>query len=590
MKNLQTAKVIGTPTKTAWSQVHILGSEEGKRGDLIVAVSVVNPQEEAEATTIGKEVLEKLSKGFFESEKESLIEQASQVSGAEIEIATLLVLQNYAYLAGFGGGQIALWRDNRLSLLLKSEKDKVSSLSGRLEPKDVLIVGTSAFFKTVGAQTLTDAFSKSASPEDVADGFAPVVHSKSLPSLACAFVKAQISEERKEGKLKDWAVNLALKLPAKKIHIKREESPRRTAVAVGAVLIFLLLVSIAFGAKQKSLRDYRSSYEDRLVKAETLFADALLQREIDKTRSRELFGEAKVLVDALTADGVKDDRLLKLETKMREDEAGILGKTEVSPNVFLDLSLVRSEVSARELVFDKETLAVFDAGGARIISVAASGKKTEVLGDRDEVGSARNIGIYSGVYYALTDRGVLQVGRGSEKTVVEKDEEWEDVSDIEVFGANIYLLTRRNPGQIWRYPGPPAGGEGGFGARQRWFGAGVEPDFSQAADMAIDGSIWVLLSGGNIRKFTRGAPDAFSIRGLDKSFDNPKALYTDENLESIFVLDKNNGRIVETNKKGEFVKAYLWDGMGEVEDIAVAKEIGKIFLLTETKILEIPLQ
>lgn len=585
---LQTAKVIGTPTKTAWAQVHTFGK-------LVVALSVANPPQETEAVVLGKQILEKLNEGYYRSEKETPFEalleavsQAPEQFQAEVEIAALLIWGKYAYLCVFGGGQAALWRSNQLFLLLDSDKNEVASLSGKLEPKDVFIVGTNAFFNTVGAETLSAVLGKSTIPEDIADGFAPLVHAKSLPSLASALVKAPVVEEEKKEeasvlnkisqKAKNMAVALALKLPAKEV--SAQSAPRRTAVSAGLILILLLLVSIALGIRQKNLRDYRSAYEDRLVRAETLYQDAVLQKDIDKTRAREPFLESKSLTAALTAEGVKDRRLEALRESISASEAEILGKIEISPQTFLDLSLVRAEISAQEIVLDKGFLAVLDKGGARIISISTQGKNTAVLAGRDELGEVKDIGIYSDSFYALSNRGVLQVSKGGrEKVVVEPDEDWGSIRFLAVFGSNLYLLS--SEGNIWRYPG--------FAARQAWFGKGVEPDFSQAQDMAIDGSIWVLLADGKIRKFTRGAPDAFQVKGLSPNFSSPTALYTDEDLDGVFVLDKNNNRLVEINKKGEFVKEYLWDGMGEIRDIAVSKEAGKIFLLSETKILEIPL-
>lgn len=618
-----TAKVAGTPSKSAWAQVHTHApSDEEKktaRGELLVALSVSQVSEEVEAVALGKEIITRLHEEYFGKEEgrpfEALKKAVEKVwnefsSGeepaAKVEVITLVIWGEYVYFAAAGGGKVALWREGELVSLLTTRGEPVA-VSGKPQVNDIFIFGTSVFFDAVSQDLLSTSIEKSTVPSDLADNIAPLIHSRTLPSLAAAIVKvseleslpttaeeAQAPTEKPQAtanlfldwwmKSKEPLIALAKKLPKENIYIKKGGKSRRTTVSVGLIILFLLLVSIGLGLRQKNIRDYRSSYEDRLVQAQTLFEDSILQKEANSAKSAESFLQAKAIAETLAGEGIKDPRLETLLARLGEEEEAVLGKVQVEPETFLDLSLVRAGVEGAELVFDEGILAVFDKGGGRVISVTQD-KKTEVVAGETALSNPQNIALYSGRYFSLGDKGIVEVQRRSAaKTAVAPDEEWGEIKSLSAFGGNLYLLDRK--GEIWRYPAI----EAGFGSRQRWFGEGVSPDLSLSADMAIDGSIWILSSSGKISKFTRGAPDSFRVSGLDKEFLNPTALYTDEDLESILVLDKENKRIVELLKTGEYKKQYIWEGMQDVRDIAVSQETGKIFLLTETKILELPLK
>jgi len=69
----------------------------------------------------------------------------------------------------------------------------------------------------------------------------------------------------------------------------------------------------------------------------------------------------------------------------------------------------------------------------------------------------------------------------------------------------------------------------------------------------------------------------------------PIAIYTDENLDNLYILDNGNGRIVEISKSGEFKKEYKGEGIGEANSLVVSRDARSIFLLTDSKVLEIKL-
>lgn len=187
--------------------------------------------------------------------------------------------------------------------------------------------------------------------------------------------------------------------------------------------------------------------------------------------------------------------------------------------------------------------------------------------------------------YLLTGRGILEFDKETkrEKLVVEAEEDWVEIIDLRAFGGNLYLLDRQ--GEIWKYPGI----EAGFGAYRLWL-KGEKPDFSDAIGMSIDGSVWVLKADGTILKYTQGGRDHFAISGLDRSFNNPVAIFTDDDQENLYILDKGNSRVVVINKSGEYHSQYLWSGIVDVTGLIASEEEKKIFLLSGNKIYQIEIK
>lgn len=616
------AKIVGLPSSGSWAQIHSFTPQEREKqkthGELIGVIALKNVSGTLAAVEIGREVLGRLHEEYFGQEKGTVLDRVSaalakiskEFSSLEPEIIASVLWGNYIYLCRAGEGAVFLWRDGKLVRLIKEEGEKVTCVSGKAMEGDVFFLGTESFSRFLRSGDILRALGKGSSPQELADGIAPLVHKTDGELVAAAIMKVtsvgDMAEEdiipidasvgKKEiirkvlffgnvrERVRTLAFALAKILPEKGVYIKKNDAGRRTAVSVGVILILLFSVSIFFGVRQKAQKQYLSSYEDRLVQAKSFYGDAVLQRDVNAPVAKELFLKAENIIGELEKEGVKDEGLTALKEKLINDRGLILGIVEVKPAVFYDLALLRSGVSATELVLHEDTLAVLDSGVPRILSVSTDGKQAAAVSGKEKLGNIKAAALYSGRYFGFSEKGVVEAtAKGGERTVIPPDPELGEVFKMAAFGGNLYLFSRG--GDIWRYPAI----EGGFGAKQRW----IKETAPEAVDIAIDGSIWMLSKEGRMAKFTRGAPDNFRITGMDGEFNNPTALYTNEGLDGIYILDKGNDRVVELGKDGAYRKQYVlreMEDIGEARDIAVSKKAGKLFLLTETKILEIPLK
>jgi hypothetical protein len=160
--------------------------------------------------------------------------------------------------------------------------------------------------------------------------------------------------------------------------------------------------------------------------------------------------------------------------------------------------------------------------------------------------------------------------------------EWEGDVLIYAYAGNFYVLERE-ASKIWRY----AGVEGGYGSKQDWLTAGTEPDLTSIFSWTIDGSIWFLSETGKVFKFTRGNQDTLSFTDVIPQLSRPTAIYTNEELKFVYLLERETGRIVVVDKEGNYQAQYFSDKIKEAKGLVVSEEIGKIIIVTEERLYSI---
>lgn len=572
---------LGTPSRSFWSGVGAFTNAD----ETVVLVLSINPKTESSDLKIqGEEILEYFENRYKTEIRELTLSKLSKLVGTTITRfddarvnLQVGVLKGKSILLSTQGGEVRLIRGGNEYKLI-SEESKEKSMVGPVVENDVFILSV------IGAEQ------ELASEVEIS----PKINKFETTNLITENVHQQTTTNRNYGlglfsKSAKSLVGLLTRLKGRKtqeevrenIDFSKERHNQATLVSVGLVLILLLFISIGFGLFQKTRKEEMGKYEPKLIEAQKSFEDSLVQYTLNSRVAKELFLKAQDLTKVLKEEGVVDDRLTVLESKIAENAGKLLGVVNASTGVFLDLTLVRENIDPQELVLDDEKLAILDKTGDRVITLLTDATRTTTIGGTEKLGSLISVATYAGRVFVLSEKGILEVfPNGNVSIVVQPDEEWGTPIKARAFGSNLYLSTQE--GEIWRFPAIV----NGFATKQRWLGPGVilSPGLR---DMALDGSIWVLSDNSRIQKYSRGAPNSFSVNGV--SFSNAVALYTDEKIDSLFVLDSENSRIIQLSKTGELEKEYKSDELKLGRDLVVSAKVGKILILANSKILEIPL-
>ena len=636
--NLTFSKVVATPTQTAWSQAYSAGSLFGAfslQTDPSLQSNIEN------LSTVGKDLISTLESEFFPLENKNLesIKQAitTTVSKIGVGIVPSFVIcylnENVLYLYASGGGKAVLKRGEKIGTVVEGiDQEIIKSTSGYVQSGDIIVLQTKQFQRIIASAMLASALEK-ITPDQISEEIAPHVHDKSeggasavilsykegvidesISGIATGAVAASavnnnnetISEERiktpsqtdsasedMDNEIESAYTNdvetmnkneepiqnptpterVATELPKteeslespfltepksrKKLSIgvsqanfKKLPKSRRLILIIGIILIVLIiiisilaLVNMRGSSNQEQFQEIYSSAREKIDEAESL-------KELNASLSQESYKKAQSILeqnkDTFPQGSTEDQKIEELLVQVNTQLQSNGGSSESSEATEVD----RSESELLSAQIDNP--------------------------EPDYFTQNKNF------IYFLDDKGVNSQDKGndSEKIIIKKS--WTTPSGIGTFGSNIYVLDSSDT--LLKFV--PSGDEY---TKNDYFSENA-PDLSNSTAMAIDGSIFVLNSDGTIQKFTKGVKDDFNITGLEKPMSNPTRIFTNEDLDNIYILDNKNGRVVVLDKSGQFIKAYSASIMKNARDIDVSEVDKKILILSDGKIYKIDLK
>lgn len=644
MERVEVGKLVGMSSPTQWSQVHSFlpkGERGEERGMLVLAVSIQG-EENKDLAAFGQEVIQRLHEEYYgvaeeETDAGGLLERlkatiekvVGEFGTVAMTVAGGVVKEHlgrwvmYVGVAGQGGAVLVRQGEVFEMVRRKDEEGEASTMmvSGWLEEGDVAVIGTEALWQLVRKEDLVRMGEKGTVEEMVEELAPELVRGKALETgltAGTAGVVVKINrtvavEEDGEGSVSEvedqtereaervggmgekiaggWEW-LKQRWPRRRgggiyVRSREEEKKVRTRMMVAVILGVLLVVSVGLGW-QKRQTD-KAGGEARAIKEgiERQIAEGRELGELNPERARTVLEEAKRKVEEYGQRKLKKEEQSWAEMKLVEIRESIRGAARIyevgQPEVFLDLNLVREGSLGEVMDLADGQVAVLDRQHQVVLRVGLA-KTSGIVGGGELLAGAKWLAVASGRAFVLGEKGIIEVNVDKKTTavVVKPEEQWGEIADVKAWSGKVYLMDK-GKNQIWRYAA-----EGGTG--EAWFKPGKEADLSRAAAMAIDGSIWILTETGKLVKYTRGSPEAFEITGLDKQLAQPTALYTNSDLERMYILDKGNARVVVVGKGGEYQAQYHWEGMNQVMSIVASEKEKKLLLLTGRMIYEIDLR
>ncbi len=637
-EELSVAKIVGSSDEKRWVQVHTFfpdDKEKKKKRGILLAVLTLKDleEEEVEVVEVGREVIARLHEEYYGNLEGNAFFGLKRAVGklreeVKIEILAGAVIlgeeERVLYLVTEGEGRVMIQRGEALGEVLRGKKGEVKTASGYLEEGDLIVLGNGGFFKIVGGGVLKG-FLGGGSVEEIVDELAPVIHGRregvGAAALICqvtdgrrekktegvgeARTEKRMDEEREGGKKSrflDGVLFLTQKIEggletllsffSKKrgvyIRGERGRKAKRTVMTVAVLMMGLLLMSVFFGLKRKGVQEGRGSWEEFRVQIEEQIGQAESLVELNPTRSKELAEE--VWEELKVWDSKAGESQEAQEIKLLMERVGELlkrasKKYEIeSADVFLDLNLIRKDTQGARIGLYKSQAVILDKNSEVILGVNIDKKQGKILGGR--LGEVNFASVFLGKAFYPKESQIfwIDLSSGVASKAGEISEGVGRIDDFVAYAGNVYVLDGEE-GQIWKLPGI----EGGIGAARGYLAKSFD-ELSSGISMAIDGSIWVLTREGLVYKFIQNRRERFVIVDLDEDFGDPVALYTDDDCEKLYVLDKEKTRVVIIGKDGRFEGQYVWSGIAGVDDMVASEKEGKILLLSGSKLFEIELK
>ncbi|MGB9707146.1 MAG: hypothetical protein ACPL1D_00090 [Microgenomates group bacterium] len=508
---------------------------------------------------------------------------------ANFSIASGFLKGNLLYLKTINEGKIFLYRGGRLATIIEGDL----SASGFLKDNDLLIF-TLKFFSNFFSNEiqLTDFLNKD-SPSEIVDAISPLIKGKNDEGLIALFIRFLKDEE---DELNSYGENLpaahkisVLEALKDKIDNWREnfslysqKAGKRKIVTFFIVLIifFLLLWSVVFGVKRRQMVATSKKIEETQQIIEKKLLEAQDEAFFNLKQAQGIVEEAKNQVAELEKKIGKDERIDKIKAKITETENKIIKKEEKKAIEFFDLTIDNSDASGTRLFLDNEWLLILDTKNSTIYQLSLVKKSLNKKTNPEVKKASLLAGTGEKVLFYVPESGIYRIDEENRvKQVIKKDEAWGDIVDFWIYNNNLYLLDK-NKNEIYKYTST----ESGYSEKISYFKGG-EQSLTQAVSMAIDSSIYVALPD-QIFKFTAGEQEDFKTNFPDENIEIKK-IYTDKNLEKIFVWDKKKSVIYILNKNGNYERQIFSSLLKNADDFIVFKN--NAYFILGAKIYQIEL-
>ncbi len=594
--NITFAKIVANPSVYSWSQAY-------NAGKLFAVISLETTQDLEEKdylNVLGKEILDTLEQEFFILETKTLesIKQAVNTTSEKIptDISCSFVIASYVenvlYLYLLGGGKVSLKRGEKLGTLLESldnDPKNLKDASGYLQDNDIIILQTKQFASTVSSQTLSELLS-TGTPSEIAEHLAPLVHEKDESAAAAIVVnyKSPVQSEDEsylgEAKVQPQETEELVKPDEEALSpfytpsVEEETSksqrfgslfssvlsglrmpqggglshPRKVILTIVGVLLVVFVASVLFAINKQQTAKNQAIFNNVYPQALQKYNEGKSLLGLNEGLAQDSFNQAKTLltdnIGKLPKNSSQEKQLKTLLDQVNQSltqgpQPNMVSAKAVSSS---DSNLLNAEINNQGLYFS------IDSNNIYMLTLGA-------------------------VYSFKLDGSV-------KNSIITNNNDWSLPGGFANYYGNLYILDKKQ-NQILKFVAADS-----TYSKSNYFPDNSGVDFSKAISMAIDSSVYVLSTNGNIVKFNRGASQSFTVTGLDKEFLNPTRIVTTADDNYIYVLDNGNSRIVVLDKNGNYKAQYQAGVLRSAKDLDVDEVNKKAFVLSGGKVYEIDLQ
>ncbi len=160
--------------------------------------------------------------------------------------------------------------------------------------------------------------------------------------------------------------------------------------------------------------------------------------------------------------------------------------------------------------------------------------------------------------------------------------QWQRIGPSAATYENLFMLDTARA-EVWRYPTRVPGAVGAIVAR-----ATEEPRIASAVDMTTDGNLYFIYPGGEMSKLAPGGGRLpFDGSVPDSRLAAPTAVFAQEGLDHIWVLEPGQSRVVELTSGGTYVRQFALPPEAIRNGIALHVDpgAGELRLLTPQAVL-----
>ncbi len=382
---------------------------------------------------------------------------------------------------------------------------------------------------------------------------------------------------------------------AKKTKLPRKNWIAKILLVAFIVCALMFIVSLFVLSHNQKVELEKKELTEKLTELENKeeqLAIAMLSSASEAPKETyEIFEEIESILDKLPQKTEKQKELFQFLYSKHIQELNKFYKiTDITnPSELIDLSLIDENVQTQGCVKINDNLYVFNPENNYIYVINLKNKKAEVINK-----TSANIGYLEKIYQWDNDNligydqnqnlvGFNTIDNELSLLTLATNYQSDKIADLQIYNRRLYIL-RPSINKIHKYQKVIDG----FGKEQPWI-QNKDINVSEGISLTIDGAIYILRKNGQILKLYEGKTADFNLSEIRPklSLEKTGKIFTNDELDNLYILDEDTQRIIVLSKTGELIQQFISENFNELKDFAVSDKEDKIWILNGTKIFEI---
>jgi len=384
------------------------------------------------------------------------------------------------------------------------------------------------------------------------------------------FFKSIFSSKKKQKTIQE---------PAKNPHeLKKQKNTFKKYRFVFLIIIVILIIGLIIG-----LFWYQKHHEIKQAQANYLALVQEIEADINNAQVSLIYKNNNQSIELIN---LADEKITQLPIETQEQQnkqQELLDKTSnIKNKLFKIIKVVPQLISQiaetenlEQITYSENTLITIAADKIFTVNLDNPEEQTTINSNSDNF---KFVSAEDENVLALTSKDAFTIENNGlkEKTINLEDY---DLNEIQYYAGNIYALDNN---EVLKFKGS----SNGFGSPDNWISE-KQADLSNAVDLTIDGSIYVLTDTADVYKFHAGKQEQFAIHAIEPKLENPSQIFTYIDYTYLYLLDAQSKRIVIFNKEGQFIKQLLFDSLENKINYFYVDEAQKlIWLISGNKIYQ----
>ena len=360
---------------------------------------------------------------------------------------------------------------------------------------------------------------------------------------------------------------------------KIERTSKKNIFKFILVFIIVLVVVVAIGIVSYRRKNESERITTLLSPLNNEFIAAQNIAKNDPILAKEKLSELLITIESFESENTESSSINLVQELQNEVEAllsRVSGQEELTElDTFYDLRLIKPDFIASGIDIKDENLLLYDSGLKRLVFLNYQTKKITVRDFSEK--NALIQAVLSGDQAFVLSEGIQRLELQEDSEIIEVRGSGDSNSSgilIDSYDRFVYVVNpeKRN---IYRY----AESDGEYSEPIGWMKSATGLKYDDIRSIAVDGDVWLTTEDGQLKQFTSGREEQFSIRGLDTPFSSDIYAYTHEDLTNLYVLDPTNSRVVILAKNGDFIREIKSITLGAASNLAVSEDLQTIFVI-----------